>query len=107
MMKKLLTLFPAAHFPTVLAIDEDAMRVTVNGKDCPLTGQEYSLLQELARHIDRPVSREDLLRDAWGYVSPGVTRTVDVHIQRLRKKIGAACIETVYKRGYRLRAAVS
>ena len=49
-------------------------------------------------------SREELLRDAWGYASPGDTRTVDVHVQRLRKKLGFACIETVYRLGYKLRA---
>ena len=51
---------------------------------------------------DKPVSRQDLLRDAWGYLSPGETRTVDVHVQRLRKKLGFSCIETVYRLGYRL-----
>ena len=52
-----------------------------------------------------PVSREQLLREAWGYQSMGETRTVDVHVQRLRKKLGEDWIETVYKCGYRLRLA--
>ena len=78
--------------------------VYVDGEPCELTHQEFSLLQELAQNIDRPVSRQELLRDAWGYVCPGETRTVDVHIQRLRKKLGFFCIETVYRRGYKLRA---
>ncbi|MDD6041358.1 MAG: winged helix-turn-helix domain-containing protein, partial [Clostridia bacterium] len=52
-----------------------------------------------------PVSREQLLRTAWGYQSMGETRTVDVHVQRLRKKLGGDYIETVYKCGYRLRLA--
>ena len=51
------------------------------------------------------LTREQLLRTAWGYQGMGETRTVDVHIQRLRRKIGSACIETVYKLGYRLRPA--
>ena len=95
---------PEEDSPTLLAIDEDEKVVYVDGEPCELTHQEYSLLQELAQNIDRAVSREELLRDAWGYVSPGETRTVDVHIQRLRKKLGFSSIETVYRRGYKLRA---
>jgi len=51
------------------------------------------------------VSRADLLRTAWGYQDIGDTRTVDVHIQRLRRKLGKSCIETVYKTGYKLKMA--
>ncbi len=47
------------------------------------------------------MSREDLLSFVWGYGYAGETRTVDVHVQRLRSKIGADAIETVYKYGYR------
>ena len=90
--------------PTFLTIDEDEQAVYLDGELCNLTQQEFCLLQELAQNADRPVSREELLREAWGYVSPGETRTVDVHVQRLRKKLGFGCIETVYRRGYRLRA---
>lgn len=86
----------------LLSIDEDEQKVFVNGSLCDLTHQEYSLLLRLAGQADKPVSRHDLLRDAWGYLSPGDTRTVDVHVQRLRKKLGCACIETVYRLGYRL-----
>lgn len=87
-----------------LTIDEKNGRAFIDGEECVLTQQEFYLLQELAQHADRPVSREQLLREAWGYASPGETRTVDVHIQRLRRKLGFACIETVYRFGYRLRA---
>ena len=87
-----------------LTIDEKNSRAFIDGQECVLTQQEFYLLQELAQNADRPVSREQLLREAWGYVSPGETRTVDVHIQRLRRKLGFACIETVYRFGYRLRA---
>ena len=103
-MSTMLSIFPKDENPTLLAIDDDRKVVYVDGKPCELTQQEFSLLQELAQNIDRPVSREELLRDAWGYVSPGETRTVDVHVQRLRKKLGFFCIETVYRRGYKLRA---
>ena len=88
--------------PTTLNIDENNETVTVNGKDCPLTHQEYCLLCQLAQNTERVVSRDELLMNAWGYITPGMTRTVDVHVQRLRKKLGASCIETVYRMGYRL-----
>ena len=103
-MSTMLSIYPQEDSPTLLAIDEDEKTVYVDGAPCELTQQEFCLLQELAQNIDRPVSREELLRDAWGYMSPGETRTVDVHIQRLRKKLGFFCIETVYRRGYKLRA---
>ena len=103
-MSTMLSIFPKDENPTLLAIDDEQQAVYVDGEPCELTHQEFSLLQELAQNIDRPVSRQELLRDAWGYVSPGDTRTVDVHIQRLRKKLGFFCIETVYRRGYKLRA---
>ena len=70
-----------------------------------LTAQEMALLLALMNQPDTPVSREQLLREAWGYQSMGETRTVDVHVQRLRKKLGEDWIETVYKCGYRLRLA--
>ena len=87
-----------------LTIDEKKGRAFIDGEECALTQQEFYLLQELAQHVDKPVSREQLLRDAWGYACPGETRTVDVHIQRLRRKLGFSCIETVYRCGYRLKA---
>ena len=105
-MSTLLSVNAAENAPTLLTIDEEEKTVYVDGEVCDLTQQEFCLLQELAINADRPVSREELLRDAWGYVCPGETRTVDVHVQRLRKKLGFGCIETVYRRGYKLRALV-
>lgn len=93
--------------PSVLMIDEETKDVYLNGKRCTLTEQEYSLLHELSLYANQPVTREQLLREAWGFISPGETRTVDVHVQRLRKKIGAIFIETVYRFGYRLCAVAS
>ena len=89
---------------------------TVNGKPSPvldsngklvgvLTAQEFALLQALMESPDSALTCEQLLRTAWGYHSAGETRTVDVHVQRLRKKMGVDWIETVYKCGYRLRLA--
>ena len=103
-MSTLLSIASGENKPTFLTIDEEQQAVYVDGELCNLTQQEYSLLQELALNADRPVSREELLRDAWGYQSPGETRTVDVHVQRLRRKLGFACIETVYRLGYKLKA---
>ena len=103
-MSTMLSIYPKEDNPALLAIDEEEKVVYVDGKPCALTQQEFSLLQELAQNIDRAMSREELLRDAWGYASPGDTRTVDVHVQRLRKKLGFSCIETFYRHGYKLRA---
>ncbi len=79
--------------------------VTLNGQELSLTAQEFALLQALMLSPDAALTREELLRTAWGYQDVGETRTVDVHIQRLRRKLGATCIETVYKMGYRLKMA--
>ena len=88
-----------------LRLDIEHHKCTLDGEPLPLTAQEFSLLQALMESPDSPLTREELLRTAWGYHSTGETRTVDVHIQRLRRKIGTSCIETVYKLGYRLKMA--
>ena len=88
-----------------LRLDIENRECTLDGEALPLTAQEFSLLQALMESPDSPLTREELLRTAWGYHSAGETRTVDVHIQRLRRKIGTSCIETVYKLGYRLKMA--
>ena len=103
-MSTMLSIFPKEKEPVLLDIDDEAQQIYVDGQPCALTPQEFSLLQELAQHVGRALSRQELLQSAWGYASPGETRTVDVHIQRLRKKLGFSCIETVYRRGYKLRA---
>ena len=88
-----------------LRLDIETRECTLDGESLPLTAQEFSLLQALMESPDAPLTREELLRTAWGYHTAGETRTVDVHIQRLRRKLGASCIETVYKLGYRLKMA--
>ena len=82
-------------------IDFKARRVFAKGEEVILTALEFDLLSMLARRRNIAVSREELLSSVWGYDYMGETRTVDVHIQRLRSKIGAEYIETVYKFGYR------
>lgn len=88
-----------------LAVDEKERVALLDGRRVELTAQELALLLALMEKPDIPVSREQLLRTAWGYQSMGETRTVDVHVQRLRKKLGGEYIETVYKCGYRLKMA--
>ena len=84
-----------------LSIDFAARRVTLEGRDVPLTALEFDLLAMLARRQNVAMSREELLVGVWGYDYAGETRTVDVHVQRLRSKIGPSFVETVYKFGYR------
>ena len=85
------------------SIDISARRAYVDGAEAVLTPQEFSLLEVMLCNRNLALSREKLLELAWGYDYEGDTRTVDVHIQRLRKKLCLeAEIETVYKLGYRL-----
>lgn len=73
------------------------------GQTVELAHQEFELLTLLMRHQNMALSREQLLSAAWGYDYVGSTRTVDMHIQRLRSKLGwGEQIKTVYKLGYRL-----
>ena len=88
-----------------LQLDVEEKQATLHGEALSLTAQEFALLQALMQSPDAALTREQLLRTAWGYQGIGETRTVDVHIQRLRRKIGSSCIETVYKLGYRLKMA--
>lgn len=84
-----------------IEIDFKARRVYLMGEEVILTALEFDLLSMLARRRNIAVSREELLSAVWGYNYLGETRTVDVHVQRLRAKIGSEYIETVYKYGYR------
>ncbi|MBQ3409480.1 MAG: response regulator transcription factor [Clostridia bacterium] len=77
--------------------------VSVNGNQIEMTAQEFSLLEVLIKNKNLALSREKLLETAWGYDYYGDTRTVDMHIQRLRKKLNwENVIVTVFKYGYRL-----
>ena len=98
MTSRMMTLGP-------LCLDVTSHTATMGGESLSLTAQEFALLRALMQSPDAAVTREQLLRTAWGYQTMGETRTVDVHIQRLRRKLGATCIETVYKMGYRLKLA--
>ena len=85
-----------------LEIDRAGMEVRVAGAEVGLTPTEYRLLVELAENRGVVCSRERLLEEVWGYVWAGDTRLVDMHVRRLRAKIGADAIETVRGAGYKL-----
>jgi two-component system phosphate regulon response regulator PhoB len=89
-----------------LHIDRGAMRVTVDGHAVELTPTEFKLLLTLAERRGRVQGRGHLLETVWEAAPDIQTRTVDMHVQRLRTKLGAAgeLIETVRGFGYRLRA---
>jgi DNA-binding response OmpR family regulator len=86
-----------------VVIDMDSKSVTYKEEEVELKPQEFQLLEVLIINRNLALSREKLLELAWGYDFEGDTRTVDVHIQKLRKKLGfEERIKTVYKMGYRL-----
>ena len=90
-----------------LTIDNDAHRVTADGKEVNLTPKEYELLCYLAKKPDKVYDREQLLREVWHYDFFGDLRTVDTHVKRLREKLNrvssqaAKMIVTVWGVGYK------
>lgn len=87
-----------------LVIDLANYTVTIEGEPVSLTYKEYELLRFLVAHRGRVFTREALLNQVWGYDYYGGTRTVDVHIRRIRAKLGAPyqdMVETVRNVGYR------
>jgi DNA-binding response OmpR family regulator len=90
-----------------ITIDEASYTARVHGKPLDLTFKEFALLKFLAQHPGRVFSRDQLLSEVWGYDYFGGTRTVDVHIRRLRAKLGdlESLIGTVHNVGYRFTAA--
>jgi DNA-binding response OmpR family regulator len=86
-----------------LTINLDAHQALLNGKPLDMTYKEFELLRTLASSPGRAFSRDELLMSIWGYDYYGGTRTVDVHIRRLRAKIehSRRYIETVHSVGYR------
>jgi DNA-binding response OmpR family regulator len=91
-----------------IRIDRATRRVTVNGVDVQLSGKEYELLVALAADPTRVFTKEQLLRDVWGFRSIGRTRTLDSHASRLRRKLstaGAGAVANVWGVGYKLFAA--
>ena len=87
-----------------ITIDAASHTVTLDGGEVKLTAKEFLLLEYFVRHRGRVLSRDLLLTDVWGYQYTGGTRTVDVHIRRLREKLPMLndAIETVKQFGYKL-----
>src|SRR5678816_591483 len=87
-----------------LAIEFDQQRVALDGHRMTLTRKEYDLLALLVQHAGEIIPREALLMRVWGYGAEIRTRTLDVHVRRLRKKLGGYAdqyIETIFGIGYR------
>ena len=84
-----------------LVIDHEARTVTLNGRPVTMTTTEFDLLALLTDNAGAALSRDKILSAVWGWDFIGETRTVDVHVQHLRAKLGARTIETVFKYGYR------
>jgi DNA-binding response OmpR family regulator len=93
---------PLAYGP--IALDADRHVVSSGGRDVMLTAKEFLLLEYLLQHRGRVLSRDVLLTDVWGYRYTGGTRTVDVHVRRLREKLPVLAdgLVTVKQFGYKL-----
>lgn len=88
-----------------LVLDLDRHEARVKGREVPLTAKEFGLLEHLLRHPGRVLTRDVLLNSVWGYDYYGTTRTVDVHVRRLKQKIPLLndVILSVKSLGYKLK----
>ncbi len=88
-----------------LVLDLDRHEARVKGREVPLTAKEFGLLEHLLRHPGRVLTRDVLLNSVWGYDYYGTTRTVDVHVRRLKQKIPLLndAILSVKSLGYKLK----
>ena len=88
-----------------ILMDLSRHEVTVQGKEVPLTAKEFGLLEHLLRNPGRVLTREVLLNTVWGYDYFGTTRTVDVHVRRLKQKVPLLdqAIISIKSLGYKLR----
>ena len=92
-----------------LTLDPSTRAVRLAGRRIELAAKEFALLHALAAHPTRVYRKQELLRDVWGYLSPGNTRTLDAHACRLRKKLhpsGRTWVVNVRGVGYKLTEAV-
>lgn len=91
------------NFPELI-VDMNSYNVTYKGQDVKMPPKEFELLYHLAANKNRVFTREQLLAEVWGYDYPGDSRTVDVHIKRLREKLQGGPnwqLETVWGVGYK------
>jgi DNA-binding response OmpR family regulator len=88
-----------------VTLTRGAREVRVDGVEIELTQREFDLLEYLLRHAGQVVTRDQLLESVWGFAFPGETRTVEVHVAQLRKKLGhPELIKTVRGLGYKASA---
>lgn len=87
-----------------ITLDYDRCEIRVGGRSVEFSRTEFKLLSVLAERPGKVLSREQLLNQVWGYESETETRTIDMHVKRLREKLGGAadCLETVRGFGYRI-----
>jgi DNA-binding response OmpR family regulator len=98
------TVTPLACGP--LSLDPAAREARVDGREIALTQREFDLLEYLLRHPGQVISRRRLLEQVWDYASMGETRTVEVHVAQVRRKLGRPeLIRTVRGVGYKIAAA--
>lgn len=90
-----------------ITIDKDSFKVIHNGREIILTKKEFEILYFLSRNPDKVFNRDDLLRFVWGEDIFVVNRTVDVHIRKIREKLGNEIITTVKGIGYKLESKPS
>jgi DNA-binding response OmpR family regulator len=91
-----------------IVVDRDGQEVRIEGRNVPLTAKEFALLAYLCERRGRVFSREHLLERVWGSHYAVGSRTVDIHVRRLRAKLGSALpLETLRGRGYKLRREAS
>jgi DNA-binding response OmpR family regulator len=92
-----------------LVLDRSRHQVTVHGQEVTLTAKEFGLLDYMLRHPGRVLTRENLLNAVWGYEYYGTTRTIDVHVHRLKQKIPLLndAIVSIKALGYKLKESLS
>ncbi|WP_349899782.1 response regulator transcription factor [Parafrigoribacterium soli] len=88
-----------------LSLDLRTRRITVHGREVDLSAREFGLAQEFMQNPEQVLSREQLLSRVWGFDYDPGSNVVEVYVRYLRRKIGAARLETVRGMGYRLRAS--
>ena len=89
-------------------LERNTLKLYLDGQPVDLTATEFKLLRLLIEAREQPQTRDELLREVWGYQTDTVlTRTLDTHVKRLREKLGkfASCVETIRGVGYRFVAA--
>lgn len=86
-----------------ISFDVPLRKVTYRNHEVQLSKTEYELLFFLAKNPNKVFSREELLKEVWGYQNAPTTRTVDTHILQLRQKFDSGCFETIHGIGYRLK----